>query len=136
MVALLYSFFPRNPNLGRLNYDQFSRWFWPPSNHHPYFFSCFFALVLKLRFWIGDENSFACLSGILFLFEILLYTISCLLIRISVPTLRQWVYFLFPSSFALVPQFPLYAQAIMKDGLYASSFCLIFFYASGFSHGN
>ncbi|OXE51115.1 hypothetical protein ADH67_02140 [Turicimonas muris] len=117
-------FFPGTPTWDGLTMINSAAGFWPPSNHHPYFFSCFFALVLKLRFWIGDENSFACLSGILFLFEILLYTISCLLIRISVPTLRQWVYFLFPLFFALVPQFPLYAQAIMKDGLYASSFAL------------
>ena len=37
-------FFPGTPTWDGLTMINSAAWFWPPSNHHPYFFSCFFRI--------------------------------------------------------------------------------------------
>lgn len=127
----LLIFFPGSPAWDGLQMLDVAFGIFPPSNHHPYYLSLLLALPVRLRTYVGDTYAFGLLLVNLIAFQVLCYGLGCVFFIRSRLSITPKIY---PFFFGIVPLFPLYAQAILKDSLYAASFflfisiiCYIFF---------
>lgn len=117
-------FFPGTPTWDGLTMLNSGYGIWPPSDHHPYLLSVFFAKIISLRKYIGDFFAFGVLTLILFLFQLVNYSFSCYILCKVNNRNRAFPWYFPPLFIGIVPLFPLYGQSIMKDGPYASCFVL------------
>lgn len=123
-LPFLIIFFPGTPTWDGLTMLNSGYGIWPPSDHHPYLLSVFFAKVISLRKYIGDFFAFGVLTLILFLFQLVNYSFSCYILFKVNNRERAFPWYFPPLFIGIVPLFPLYGQSIMKDGPYASCFVL------------
>lgn len=92
------------------------------SNYHPWLVSVFMGFFAKLGCHISDNFGIFLIVLILYFIEALCYTFVCT--KIYSWKLPAYINFLSILFFAIVPVFGGYAQAVMKDGLFAALFSL------------
>ena len=130
-LPFLIFFFPGTPTWDGLTMLNSGYGIWPPNDHHPYLLSVFFAKIISLRDYVGDFFAFGLLTLILFIFQIVNYSLSCYILCKVNLTDRAFPWYFAPLFIGIVPLFPLYGQSLMKDGPYASCFvlfCSLLFY--------
>lgn len=122
-MPFLIVLFPGTPTFDGMAMLNWGYGIWPPNDHHPFIQSLFYAKIISLKDYFGETFAFGLLFGILSLFQLINYSLSSyILSKQKLGDIFPWYFY--PLFFGIIPLFPLYSQAIMKDGSYASCFVL------------
>lgn len=117
----LIPFFPGSvPHDGANQINQYFGWIAGGglNNHHPWVLTIIMGSIVRAGRLVSDNFAVGLAVFVFSVIECLIYAYVCSIIRRKFSSAKLYIAFII--FYALVPVFGLYAQALIKDGLYAA----------------